>query len=92
MPIIIIIILLIAFWDKIEAFCLAVIKTIAAIIMAVSVLFTTDAPQAESTSSRAAPSVQHRLMCPPHWEHRVTKGGTEYCVAPKEQPKSGESK
>ena len=95
MPIIIIIILLIAFWDKIEAFCLAVIKTIVAIIVAISVLFTTDTPQAESTSSRAAPSVQHRqhrLMCPPQWEHRVTKGGTEYCVAPKEQHKSGESK
>lgn len=90
MPIIIIIILLIAFWDKIEAFCLAVIKTIAAIIIAISVLFTTDAPQAESQTRN--PSAQHRLMCPHQWEHRVTKGGTEYCVAPKEQHKSGESK
>ena len=83
MPIIIIIILLIAFWDKIEAFCLAVIKTIAAIIVAISVLFTTDTPQADNQSSRTAHSVQHRLMCPHQWEHRVTKGGTEYCVAPK---------
>ena len=81
MPIIIIIILLIAFWDKIEAFCLAVIKTIAAIIVAISVLFTTDAPQAENQTRKH--SVQHRLMCSLHWDHRVTKGGTEYCVAPK---------
>lgn len=87
MPIIILI-LLIAFWDKIAAFCLAVIKTIAAIIVAISVLFTDPTPQADNTSSRAAPSAQHHLMCKPQWEHRVTKDGTEYCVA----PKSGETK
>ena len=87
MPIIILI-LLIAFWDKIAAFCLAAIKTIAAIIVAISVLFTTDTPQAENTSSSRNHSAQHHLMCKPRWEHRVTKDGTEYCVA----PKSGESK
>ena len=86
MPIIILI-LLIAFWDKIAAFCLAVIKTIAAIIVAISVLFTDPTPQAENTSSTRNPAA-HRLMCKPQWEHRVTKDGTEYCVA----PKSGESK
>lgn len=80
MPVIIII-LLIAFWDKIAAFCLAVIKTIAAIIVAISVLFTTDTPQAGNPEA----SVQHRLMCNPQWEHRVTKDGTEYCVAPKQK-------
>lgn len=92
MPIIIII-LLIAFWPAISAFCLAVINTIAAIIMAVSILFTTDhAPQAENqVSSRATPSAQNSLMCKPRWEHRVTKDGTEYCVAPKDY-QSGESK
>lgn len=83
MPIIILI-LLIAFWDKIAAFCLAVIKTIAAIIVAISVLFTTDTPQAEKPEA----SVQHRLMCKPQWEHRVTKDGTEYCVAPKQKDTS----
>ena len=88
MPIIIII-LLIAFWPAISAFCLAVINTIAAIIMAVSILFTTDhAPQAENqVSSRATPSAQNKPRC----EHRVTKDGTEYCVAPKDY-QSGESK
>ena len=90
MPIIILI-LIIAFWDKIAAFCLAAIKTIAAIIVAISVLFTTDTPQAGSRAATSNHSV-HRLTCPPQWDHRVTKGGTEYCVAPKEQPKSGESK
>ena len=84
MPIIILI-LLIAFWDKIAAFCLAAIKTIAAIIVAISVLFTDPTPQAESQNRNPA---AHRLMCKPQWEHRVTKDGTEYCVA----PKSGESK
>ena len=85
MPIIILI-LLIAFWDKIAAFCLAVTKTIAAIIVAISILFTTDnEPQAESQNRNPA---EHRLMCKPQWEHRVTQDGTEYCVA----PKSGETK
>ena len=84
MPIIIIIILLIAFWDKIAAFCLAVINTIAAIIVAISVLFTTDTPKAENP----VPSAQHRLLCKPRWEHRVAKDGTEYCVAPKQKDTS----
>ena len=86
MPIIILI-LLIAFWDKIAAFCLAVIKTIAAIIVAISILFTDPSPQADNHSSRAATS-EHRLMCKPQWEHRVTKDGTEYCVAPKQKDTS----
>ena len=85
MPIIILI-LLIVFWDKIAAFCLAVIKTIAAIIVAISILFTTDnEPQADSQNSNPA---AHRLMCKPQWEHRITKDGTEYCVAPKQKDTS----
>ena len=83
MPIIILI-LLIAFWDSISAFCLSVIKTIAAIIVAISILFTTDTPQAE----KPVPSAQHRLLCKPQWEHRIAKDGTEYCVAPKQKDTS----
>lgn len=82
MPIIILI-LLIAFWDKIAAFCLAVIKTIAAIIVAISILFTTDTPQAEKQAAELPR--QHRLMCKPQWEHHIAKDGTEYCVAPKQK-------
>ena len=84
MPIIILI-LLIAFWDKIAAFCLAVTKTIAAIIVAISILFTTDTPQADSQNRNPA---AHRLMCKPQWEHHIAKDGTEYCVAPKQKDTS----